>query len=46
MLDLHMHSRFSEDGELDPEILVGRCAALGMSLMSVTDHNCVKRMPR
>lgn len=42
MLDLHMHSRFSEDGELDPEILVGRCAALGMSLMSVTDHNCVK----
>jgi predicted metal-dependent phosphoesterase TrpH len=42
MIDLHMHSFFSEDGEMKPEELIRKCAALGMSMMSITDHNCVK----
>jgi len=42
MIDLHMHSFFSEDGEMKPEELIRKCAALGISVMSITDHNCVK----
>lgn len=42
MIDLHMHSLYSNDGEFTPEKLVNKCAAQGVSLMSITDHNCVK----
>lgn len=42
MIDLHMHSRYSEDGEYTPFELVERCAKMGVRMMSVTDHNCVK----
>jgi len=41
-LDLHMHSRFSDDGEFPPEDLLERGHSLGMSCMAVTDHNSVK----
>ena len=41
MLDLHMHSCYSEDGEYSPEQLVNQCALLGMNMISVTDHNSV-----
>lgn len=42
MIDLHMHSRFSEDGEFTPEQLVEQCAALGITTMSITDHNVAR----
>lgn len=42
MIDLHMHSLYSEDGEFSPADLVNKCADLGISRMSITDHNCVK----
>ena len=42
MIDLHMHSRYSDDGEFTPSELVGQCAKKEVRMMSVTDHNCVK----
>lgn len=42
MIDLHMHSIYSEDGDLTPAQLVQRCAEAGVELMSVTDHNSVR----
>lgn len=42
MIDLHMHSGYSEDGEYTPLELVEQCAKAGVYMMSVTDHNCVK----
>lgn len=38
--DLHMHSTAS-DGSLTPEELLGRAAAAGVELMSITDHDTV-----
>ena len=37
-----MHSRYSEDGEYTPLELVEQCVKMGVRMMSVTDHNCVK----
>lgn len=42
MIDLHMHSAYSEDGEFSPVNLVDQCAEKGIRIMSVTDHNCSK----
>lgn len=42
MIDLHMHSRYSNDGEFTPRELVEKCTAQGIRMMSVTDHNCVR----
>lgn len=42
MIDLHMHSRFSDDGEYTPYELVEQCAEKGICVMSITDHNCAK----
>ncbi len=42
MMDLHMHSRYSDDGQFTPSELVGKCAEKGIRMMSVTDHNCAK----
>lgn len=42
MMDLHMHSLYSEDGEFTPAQLVEQCAAQGISVMSITDHNSVR----
>lgn len=42
MVDLHMHSRYSDDGEFTPSGLMAQCAEEGMHLVSVTDHNCAK----
>jgi len=41
-LDLHMHSQYSDDGELAPEALLNRGHGQGMRCMAVTDHNSVK----
>lgn len=42
MIDLHMHSRFSEDGQFTPQQLVEQCAAAGITVMSITDHNTAR----
>lgn len=42
MIDLHMHSRYSEDGEFTPAELVEQCRRQGITVMSVTDHNCTR----
>lgn len=42
MIDLHMHSRYSDDGEFTPSELVEQCAKKGIRILSVTDHNCAK----
>ena len=42
MIDLHMHSRYSDDGTYTPSELVEQCAAAGIRVMSVTDHNCAR----
>lgn len=41
-MDLHMHSLYSEDGEFTPAQLVEQCAAQGITVMSITDHNSVR----
>ena len=46
MIDLHMHSIFSEDGDRTPEQLAQQCAEAGVRLMAVTDHNSVRANPR
>lgn len=42
MIDLHMHSLYSEDGEFTPAQLVEQCAAQGITVMSITDHNSIR----
>ena len=42
MIDLHMHSHYSDDGDFSPENLAVRCKEAGISVFSVTDHNCVR----
>lgn len=42
MIDLHMHSRYSEDGEFTPAELVEQCLRQGITTMSITDHNCAR----
>lgn len=41
-IDLHMHSKYSDDGEFTPRQLVDLCRRAGIKIMSITDHNCVK----
>jgi 3',5'-nucleoside bisphosphate phosphatase len=41
-IDLHVHSCFSDDGEVPPEALVDRGHGLGLAAMAITDHNSVK----
>ncbi|HEX3607983.1 MAG TPA: PHP domain-containing protein, partial [Candidatus Dormibacteraeota bacterium] len=45
LVDLHMHTTAS-DGDLEPEELVARCAAAGLSTIAVTDHNSTVHVPR
>ena len=41
-IDLHMHSHFSDDGEFSPGELVRQCAARGITIMAISDHNCAR----
>lgn len=40
--DLHIHSGYSNDGELKVADIVSRCLARGTEVFSLTDHNSVK----
>ena len=42
LMDLHMHSYYSDDGEFSPEELVRQCAMRGIRVMSIADHNSVR----
>jgi len=42
MIDLHMHSNCSDDGDFSPAELVQKCKDAGISMMSITDHNTVR----
>ncbi|TCL59268.1 hypothetical protein EDD76_1044 [Kineothrix alysoides] len=42
LIDLHMHSYYSDDGEYSPTELVQKCKERGITIMSITDHNCVR----
>ena len=46
MVDLHMHSFFSSDGEFTPEELIKGCAEKNIRLMALTDHNTVAGVDR
>jgi predicted metal-dependent phosphoesterase TrpH len=41
-IDLHMHSRYSDDGEFSPSQLAEQCRAAGVFVMAITDHNSVR----
>lgn len=39
--DLHIHSRYSNDGELNIREIIKKCAESAVDTFAVTDHNCV-----
>lgn len=41
-IDLHMHSKYSDDGEFTPAQLVEQCHQAGIRIMAIADHNSVK----
>lgn len=45
MIDLHMHSNISNDGDFSPEILVKMCADAGLKTAAIADHNSVRAVP-
>ncbi len=42
MIDLHIHSKYSNDGELEIADIVTLCQKNGIEFFSITDHNSVK----
>lgn len=40
--DLHMHSFYSDDGQFSPAKLVELCAAQGIQVMAIADHNSIR----
>lgn len=41
-LDLHMHSNFSDDGELTPKEIIDKAIENNIDIISITDHNSIK----
>ena len=41
-IDLHIHSKYSDDGEFTPIQLVEQCYKAGIKIMSIADRNSVK----
>ena len=41
-IDLHLHSRFSHDGQSTLDDIVKRCRELGLDRIALTDHNTVE----
>lgn len=41
-IDLHMHSKYSDDGEFSPKELVDLCLEKGVKYFSIADHNSTK----
>ena len=40
--DLHVHSKFSNDGEFDVQEIFDKCVSNGVETLSITDHNSIK----
>lgn len=45
MIDLHIHSLYSIDGEFTPAELIRRCKDAGVSVTAIADHNSVRAVP-
>ena len=45
LIDLHIHSRYSPDGEREPAMLVEQCRSAGVGCMAIADHNTVRGVP-
>ncbi len=41
-IDLHVHTKYSDDGEFTPKEIVEKCLASGIKLLAIADHNSVK----
>jgi predicted metal-dependent phosphoesterase TrpH len=41
-IDLHLHSRYSHDGQSTLQELIDRCADCGLDRIALTDHNTVE----
>jgi len=41
-IDLHMHTKYSDDGEYTPTQIVQMCHEKGVKIMAIADHNSVK----
>lgn len=41
-IDLHMHSKYSDDGEYEPAALVKKCYENNIKIMAIADHNSIK----
>ena len=41
-IDLHMHSKYSDDGEFTPTQLVRQCFDAKVKIMAIADHNSIK----
>lgn len=44
-IDLHIHSKYSDDGEFSPQEIVEQCRAQGIEMAAITDHNSVRAVP-
>lgn len=42
IIDLHIHSNISRDGEFPPETIAAMCRAQQIELAAITDHNSVR----
>jgi len=40
--DLHIHSKYSQDGILEPKAIVDIAASKGLKGIAITDHNTIK----
>lgn len=40
--DLHVHSKYSSDGYLDPEVIIQTARKRGLSGVAITDHNTIQ----
>lgn len=41
-VDLHMHTKYSDDADFSPSEIVQMCFENGIKIMAITDHNWVK----
>jgi len=40
-IDLHIHSKYSLDGELEVQEIIDRCKKNNINILSITDHNSI-----
>ena len=45
-LDLHMHTKYSMDGQFAPDDLMRQCADAKVQAVAVTDHDSTRAFPK